>query len=236
MVLGVTKIREAGLPFGFYCTVTTLNIDRLEETAELATTLGANWIKFNHFLLAGPGLGLEIVPGATEITGAGKRLKKMSESDPGFIQGSMVETASFIETIRKRGVSTGNNSAFHCGGGSHKITVFPDGTVTPCDHLPDYSLGNILERPLIDILHGEEMKRFTAFVNQPKSSYRGMQGLRSRGVLHRRLPGGGPSLGQQAEPPQDILPETLDGNHDRKHPEVLYINPPGCTSTAATAG
>lgn len=76
MVLGVTKIREAGLPFGFYCTVTTLNIDRLEETAELATTLGANWIKFNHFLLAGPGLGLEIVPGATEITGAGKRLKK----------------------------------------------------------------------------------------------------------------------------------------------------------------
>jgi radical SAM protein with 4Fe4S-binding SPASM domain len=61
--------------------------------------------------------------------------------------------------------------AYSCGGGKGKIAIFPDGRVTPCDHLPDLTLGDITRQSLEDILTGKEMENFTEFMNQKRSDY-----------------------------------------------------------------
>ena len=61
--------------------------------------------------------------------------------------------------------------AYSCGGGVGRIAVFPDGRITPCDHLPDLTLGDITQQSLEEILTGREMRRFTEFMNQKRSDY-----------------------------------------------------------------
>lgn len=171
IVNGAGMLKEAGLPFGFYCTVTSLNVNELNETAALALKLGADWIKFNNLALAGPEIDPALAASIPEMAAAAERLVGDSSFPEDFIIGTI--TGMYKTTINCNENSSGNsgNRAFFCGGGKNRITVFPDGCVTPCDHLPGLILGNILENDLETILKSEKMEEFTAFVNQPKSNY-----------------------------------------------------------------
>ena len=68
---GVRKLKYANIPIVFYCTVNSVNIDRIEQTAELAARYG-NSIKFNTFIDSGPNSDSELNPNPTQIKKAGK--------------------------------------------------------------------------------------------------------------------------------------------------------------------
>ena len=166
LIKGVEKLRLSGIPFGFYCTVTSLNVESLCETAELAMNLGADWVKFNNFLYAGPVLDSMVIPDNKAVTIAAEKLRLLEHSYPGRIRGSLLEMRQRVEDLRNGSLPKTNGTAYSCGGGRSSIAIFPDGTVTPCDHLPDYHLGNITMNSLESILTGKRMDMFTEFLNQ----------------------------------------------------------------------
>ncbi len=169
LVLGVKMLRMAKMPFGFYCTVTSLNINRLAETAEFALSLGADWIKFNNFVLAGPGLSRQLIPGRKAMSKAASELEEFDRKTPGFVQGTILDMRARARDYLAGKLKKMPDRAYACGGGRGKITVFPDGSVTPCDHLPGYVLGNITENSLHDILTGSKMDEFTSYLNRNRS-------------------------------------------------------------------
>jgi radical SAM protein with 4Fe4S-binding SPASM domain len=171
LIAGVEKLFRAGIPFGFYCTTTNLNIDRVVETAELAVSLGAQWIKFNSFLLAGPDLSSELVPAQAEVNKAAGKLSFLARKYPGRIQGTLLDMRARVLRYKKGELYRKRNRAYTCGGGTGRIAVFPDGRVTPCDHLPNLTLGYITRQSLEDILTGREMREFTGFMNRKRSDY-----------------------------------------------------------------
>ncbi len=168
---GVKRLKSAAIPFGFYCTVTSINVNKLNETAELALALGADWIKFNNFLLAGPELMKDMIPKQELVNSAAEKLNCIALSNPGKIQGTILDMHEFILKHKKGELTAKPDKAYSCGAGIGKIAVFPDGRVTPCDHLPQLTLGNITEQPLEDILRGEEMQKFTRFMAQSRSDF-----------------------------------------------------------------
>lgn len=171
LVEGVRMLRETDIPFGFYCTITSLNIKKLEQTVEFAGSAGALWIKFNNFVLAGPGLDRSMLPAPGAISEAGEVLHRMQTKYPGFIEGTILDMYHMAGKYLEGSLKETQGSAFACGGGRSKISVFPDGTVTPCDHLPEYRLGNITDTPLQEILTGERMNEFTGFLNRRRSEF-----------------------------------------------------------------
>ena len=171
LVMGVKKLRYANIPFGFYCTITSLNVDRVLETAEFALSLGAEWIKFNNFLLAGPELNRDMVPEQTKVNNAAEELSALALKYPDRITGTLLDMRATMLKCREGELPRSKDRAYSCGGGVGKIAVFPDGRVTPCDHLPDLTLGDITRQTLEEILTGREMKKFTEFMNQKRSGY-----------------------------------------------------------------
>ena len=169
LVMGVKMLRMSKLPFGFYCTVTSLNIDRLAETTEFAISLGAEWIKFNDFVLAGPDLNREMIPGRKEISKAASALEEYDRKVPGFLQGTILDMRGRAKDYLAGKVQENTGRAYICGGGRWKIAVFPDGSVTPCDHLPGFVLGNITGNSLQEILTGSKMDEFTGYLNRNRS-------------------------------------------------------------------
>ncbi len=171
LVRGVKMLSSAEIPFGFYCTTTSLNVDRVVETAEFAVSLGARWIKFNNFLLAGPGLNRDMIPERAKVNRAAEELYVLSSKHPGRIQGTLLDMYTRVLKYKRGELHTEKDRAYSCGGGTGKIAIFPDGRVTPCDHLPDLTLGNITRQSLEDMLTGGEMRKFSEFMNQKRSDF-----------------------------------------------------------------
>ncbi|PIE52522.1 hypothetical protein CSA37_04615 [Candidatus Fermentibacteria bacterium] len=171
LVTGVGKLRAAGLPFGFYCTVTSLNAHRLHQTAQLARALGGEWIKFNSFLLAGPGLNEAMIPSREQLEVSVAGLEAMKASHGSFIQGTVLDMRERACKFLRNEIPESSDRAYRCGGGTGRISVFPDGSVTPCDHLPEIILGNLASgESLQSILQGPAMKKFSTFLQRTRSS------------------------------------------------------------------
>lgn len=171
MVMGVKMLKTAKLPFGFYCTVTSLNVEKLNETAGFALSLGAHWIKFNNFLLAGPALNSSMIPEPAEVINATEKLSILAGKHPDKIQGTILDIRERALEYKNGKLSRTKGRAYSCGAGKGKIAIFPDGRVTPCDHLPDLTLGNITIQSLEDIVTGKEMKKFSEFMDQSREDY-----------------------------------------------------------------
>ncbi|MCD4847799.1 MAG: radical SAM protein, partial [Candidatus Aegiribacteria sp.] len=165
---GVRILNSAQVPIVFYCTVNSLNIDRIEQTAELAAEYG-NSIKFNTFIDSGPDTDSELNPKPDQIFKAGSSILEAAREQLGKVSGTLLELAVQAVMVRN-GKAKQFTSKRVCGAISGKIAVFPDGTVTPCDHLPDMNLGNLLNTDLEEILTGknaEYFKRVTALRRWP---------------------------------------------------------------------
>ena len=159
---GISILRGAGVPIGFFFTVNRLNAHRTRETAELALRLG-RWIKFNCFLDAGPGTDSGLNPDGGQVRSAAASVLRLAEQFPGRISGALPDLAMLgAEVGRGDGIPFGPESGSSCGGGRTKIAVMPDGWVTPCDHLPMVRLGSLLQNPLEEILAGRAMTDFAA--------------------------------------------------------------------------
>ena len=167
---GVRLLRNGAIPFGFYCTVTSVNVNNLVGIAKLAEALGGSWIKFNSFLYAGPDLEHSMIPDVNLFREAVGQLESYSGNSNFAVLGTLLEMRSRVRKLEMGRLSPCIKGAYTCGGGTLKIAIFPDGTVTPCDHLPEYKLGNLLTYSLWAILHSSEMKTFTSFLSQPREN------------------------------------------------------------------
>jgi len=167
---GVRSLRERGIPFGFYCTVTSLNVDDLSAVVRLAESLGGQWIKFNSFLYAGPELESSLIPEENHFRRAVDELETISAKANIPVRGTLLDMRRMVRKHRAGKLKPLGGKAYICGGGSSKIAVFPDGSVTPCDHLPEYILGNLTRSSLRSILHSPKMKAFAEFVSQPRAN------------------------------------------------------------------
>ncbi len=170
MVTGIGLLAERHIPFGFYCTVTSLNVDSLISIAKLAESLGGQWIKFNNFLYAGPVLEGTMIPEEDRFLKAANELEAYAAGTCFPVHGTLLEMRQKARMLTDGKLQPLGGKAYMCGGGTSKIAVFPDGSVTPCDHLPMYILGNLTGASLRDILHSPQMTAFTDFISQPRAN------------------------------------------------------------------
>ena len=165
MVEGVKVLKNAGVPYGFYCTVTTLNWDRIEQIGELAFNLGCDWLKLNSFLYSGPCLSIDLNPEPIKKRKAGKQSIALAAKYPGKISGSVLEFEVHARKLElgllKKKIIKGRG----CGGLKVRMAVFPNGSVTPCDHFPGLVLGKLPEQDLEQILTGRKAEEFSKAIS-----------------------------------------------------------------------
>jgi radical SAM protein with 4Fe4S-binding SPASM domain len=159
---GISRLKSAGVPIGFFCTVNRLNAHRTAETAELALDHG-RWIKFNCFLDAGPCTDSGLLPDSGQVRTAAASVLELAERFPGRISGAFLDLARLgAAASRGEGTPFGPSAGPSCGGGRTKMAVMPDAWGTPCDHLPGMRLGSLLQNTLEEILTGPAMTGFAA--------------------------------------------------------------------------
>ncbi len=167
LVEGVERLRRAGVPLGFYCTVTQLNVGELEEIATWGLERGS-YVKFNDVIAVGracanPELGLD----AETRREAGARVARLAEAHPGGIQGTLLDMYRFAERVTAGKAPRYPQGSRGCGAMRAKMCVWPDGRVTPCDRLAHETLGNALEQPLPEIWRGEGANKFRGMLAVP---------------------------------------------------------------------
>ena len=140
------RLRSRNLNPYFYCTVTSLNIDRMDEILAYASQF-SDVIKLNPVVRSGPDIPGELVPSR-------RRLVDLIDSIPSLMERHSIRLVGVIPDLHKIWIreGQGNWPSFSCGAPSNRFTIFPDGTVSPCDHLPSLQLGNLLYSGLLDIL------------------------------------------------------------------------------------
>lgn len=138
-----------------YCTVNRYNCRELEKIARLAKDTGIGSLKFNELLKGGRGqkyyaeLGLNKKE-KIRIMG---ELKEMQREYP-FISGTLLQTEEIFSNIRSRMQQKQGDSFYAepclsgCGALLQECAIGPDGRVTPCDRLPEFTAGHILRTPL----------------------------------------------------------------------------------------
>ena len=156
MMKGVSSLAGEGVPFGFYCTVSRLNADLLDETAELALSLGALWIRLNYLTLAGPAIDSSLSLPVEMRRPAGRKALELAGRFPGRVSGTAVQMEALARRLEK-GLRA---EAGSCGAGSTRLSVLPDGQAIPCDHIPHFTLGSLLERSLREIVDGRRASEF----------------------------------------------------------------------------
>jgi SynChlorMet cassette radical SAM/SPASM protein ScmE len=165
MIKGVKVLKNTGVPFGFYCTVTTLNWNRIKQIGDFAFKLGGDWLKFNSFLYSGPCLPTGLNPEPEKRREAGKQAISLAAEYPGKISGSVLEIEVQARMFKLGTLKKKSENRRGCGGLKARITVFPDGSVTPCDHFPGLILGKLPEQDLESILTGKKAKEFTEAIS-----------------------------------------------------------------------
>lgn len=187
---GVDELCDAGVPVCFYCTVNSLNAHRIEETAVLALAKGM-YVKFNCFMDAGPETDPYLNPKPDMIREAAGVILSLSDRYPVRISGSFLEMAVAAERIAEgKGVPVVEDGRC-CGGGTSRISVMPDGTVSPCDHLPDVILGDLTRSSLEDILTGEKAAEFCRSVSGRRRPWPECEGCPVRIYCPGPCPAGG---------------------------------------------
>ncbi|MBD3370136.1 radical SAM protein [Candidatus Fermentibacteria bacterium] len=163
----IERLHSEGFPLCFYCTVHSRNVRTIAETAELARAFDAE-IKFNHMMLSGPDIPPELEPSLKQIRWAGKILYGIDERYPGTVSGTILSAEKHLRSYLEGSIIPKKGQpSFGCGICTLKITVFPDGSVRPCDHLPSILLGNLLESGLEQILNNEVSKNLVRLINKP---------------------------------------------------------------------
>lgn len=143
------RLRRRGISPGFSCTVNRLNKGEVEDIIRYAGRFGS-WIKFTPTVGCNPSVDTEILLEPPEVMELSQRLETLDGKYPITVRGPL---SSISQKCGPNG--SGNWPSFACGGIKSLVTVFPDGTVSPCDLLPDLVLGNILNDSLDGILDAE---------------------------------------------------------------------------------
>jgi SynChlorMet cassette radical SAM/SPASM protein ScmE len=167
MAEGVDRLRRAGVPVGFYCTVTRINVHELEAIALWGVERGG-YVKFNDVLAVGracldSGLGLD----QETRREAARRVAKLTEVHGPRITGTLLDMHRFAERVLAGEAKAHPQGSRGCGSMRGQTSIWPDGRMTPCDRIPHYVVGNVLESPLPELWRGKHAERFREMLAVP---------------------------------------------------------------------
>ena len=166
---GVVRLRRAGAPVGFYCTVTSLNVDELEDIAAWGVERGS-YVKFNDVLSVGRAcadsdLGLD----QETRREAARRVAKLTEVHGPKITGTLLDMHRFAERVLAGEAKAHPQGSRGCGAMRGQACICPDGRFAPCDHLDHVTMGDALRDELADVWTGEAARRFRGALAVPIS-------------------------------------------------------------------
>jgi len=131
----------------------------------------------------------------------------------GHIRASEVREFGRGEKILSRGAQM-SGLCGHCWSG--RLCVAPDGSVYPCVMARQWPIGNVLERPLVDMVHGEALAEVRATIHDTVWLPKLASARRVSGHALERQPDGdddpeAPGYGEPtpAECPQSCGPDTI---------------------------
>lgn len=151
---GAKLLIDEGVPVNLSCTISRLNVERIEELLNFALSIGVSTIRFPRLIPIGNGKQLyDYLLNSNELKNAYSKLINLQSAyfdsinilldDPLF---------ALFESDLNHNFSSSKNS-FCIGGcsiGYSGICIMPDGTVYPCRKLP-VPIGNIAKNNFRDI-------------------------------------------------------------------------------------
>jgi len=169
MAEGVERLRRAGVPVGFYCTVTSLNAGELDRIAEWGLARG-RYVKFNDLLCVGRACGdrtLALEPAARRE--AARQVAALAERLGPGVTGTLLDMHRFAQRVLSGRAREHPQGSRGCGAMRGQMSVWPDGRVTPCDRLPHLTVGNALAEEFPAIWRSSAAERFRALLATPLS-------------------------------------------------------------------
>jgi AdoMet-dependent heme synthase len=140
-IRGVTHLLSQDLKVTLNLTLSSLNIDYLEEIARLGASAGVQRVGFSRLVPSGRGLGLiNSMLSKDRIKEAYARIQAINISGVEIVTGDPIYSCANDSALPE-------NSAVPFGGcaaGVSGLTILPDGTLLPCRRL-NIPLGNILK-------------------------------------------------------------------------------------------
>jgi radical SAM protein with 4Fe4S-binding SPASM domain len=170
-----TVVATEGLRLGIAMCVHRGNVDEVEEMIDFAEDLGASCFAHFNFIPVGRGLdmaGDDIPPRRREQLLAMLN-ERMQRGGIGVIStapqlGRVCLAGSPLETGRTACSHAGSGSGVKarvvakylggCGAGRTYVCIEPDGDVTPCVYMPDRVMGNVRDRPLVEIYRDNPLR------------------------------------------------------------------------------
>jgi len=165
---GMQHLRDAGISFGALCVVTKPSLPFVEEIYRFYLSEGLTRMDFLPcFSNSNNPHAVPYAPTADEYADFMIRLFDLWWAD----DNPEVQIRYFVNALRALGGQPVQFCKLRSDCLGH-ITVFPDGTVGPCDELPRHPetmLGNILHDDLGEMLRGAALKRLDAMWTQGKA-------------------------------------------------------------------
>ncbi|MEB2837369.1 MAG: radical SAM protein [Desulfurococcales archaeon] len=193
-VRGMRASVEAGIPTGLRVTATRRNIAEVPEMIDFAAKLGLS--RVSVYLLDTIGRGEEVkgdVPSVEQVKWMVDRLIEKAREYEGVLEillvrmnyagiyvadrvaGSREEFLRLLELLQAQG---------DCG--RKTVSIYPDGTVKPCQFIDYYTIGDLRRERLSDILSPRN-PRLRPFLEM----HRHLRGPRCSRCPFRRICGGG---------------------------------------------
>ncbi|QIW22971.1 radical SAM protein [Sulfolobus sp. S-194] len=159
-VKGIKNAIEAGLNVGLRFTITSRNIDQIDDYIRLSLNLGVKRITFYHISASGRGKELKdwmynpeqykkfinkLIEYAKELKGKIEIETTLAPFDGIYIAKILAKDEKELEEYLKFVENSG-------GCGRKMISIYPNGDVYPCQFIDFYKLGNVRQKPLKEII------------------------------------------------------------------------------------
>lgn len=164
---GVSALRENRIGFGFLCVVTKGNVSQLIDFFEWCMKEGVRHVSLSYFYPSGYGEGMDFAPDLNDLAFEMERVidwlirvnRELEPADRFYIR----EVESYANNVINPGNCMYMCNSVPCGAGTRHISLACNGNVQVCDCLighPDYTIGNIRESTLEEILQNPIIAKF----------------------------------------------------------------------------
>ncbi|NOZ64189.1 MAG: radical SAM protein, partial [Caldiserica bacterium] len=150
----VENLRGEGIPFRFFCVVTRLNIADIPQVVSRCREWGGLSVELCPLVMTGRAdeyknhLALQ----ARERKQLLETVISLNKDFPSFITGSFLYWAKILESAEIP-VPVRGGKLQACSAGFTVAGIMADGSVIPCDAMPDVRAGNIKEKSFREIWH-----------------------------------------------------------------------------------
>ncbi len=182
MMEGVARLCGAGVGVSFYCTVSSVNIDHLEETVRLAGRMGGG-VRLNYVSDVGACSDPELLPTSSQLRRASSVVLRLLRDGRHRMSGVLVE-ASLQAAMLRSGRARVMEGRSPCRAPAMKIAVWPDGSVSPCDFVPEPVLGRLPGQSVAEVLSSPAADAYSERAGRRRYLMHGCGGCSLRPYCH----------------------------------------------------